>query len=138
MPGRGDIAPGQLKRQLPDILLADVIDGGADFRYRVVGTRLSEFFAFDPSRKLMSVALAPFGELTVQRTIATYRAVADRRAPLRITGSGSIYGQDPKHFDAWLAPLSEDGAIVNMILGTFVFVWDFAHQFRPPERSREV
>ncbi len=83
----------------------------------------------------MSEALAPFGEATVTATIESYRAVAQRRAPTRLSGSGSWYGQDPKHVDAFLAPLSDDGITVNMILGAFIFVWDHEHQFRNPSSS---
>jgi len=121
---------------LPHILLADVVDGGKDFRYRLVGVRLSQFFLSNPTGKLMTEALAPFGNETVRATVASYREVVERRAPVRLTGSGSIYGQDPKHFDAFLAPLSQADAEVNMILGTFVFLWDFAHPFRPPSDPR--
>jgi hypothetical protein len=135
MPSRDDISPAELKAQLPHILLADVVNGGADFRYRLVGTELRQFFLFEPSGKLMSEVIAPFGQATVAATLAAYRAVIERRAPLRLTGSGSWYGQHPKYFDAFLAPLSEDGKVVNMILGTFMFVWDFTHQFRPPVRE---
>ncbi|HEY0107327.1 MAG TPA: PAS domain-containing protein [Rhizomicrobium sp.] len=133
MPRRGDISPAQLHMQLPHILLADVIDGGRDFRYRLVGLQLLPFFHFEPSGRLMSDVLAPFGETTRQATLESYRSVIRRRAPMRITGSGTVYGQDPKHFDALLAPLSEDGISVDAILGTFVFVWDPAHAFRPPQ-----
>ena len=132
MPSRGDISPAQIRTQLPHILLADVIEGGKDFRYRLVGDRLVQFFHSDPTGKLMTEVIAPFGDETTRATLASYRRVVERRAPVRLTGSGSFFGQDPKHFDAFLAPLSNDGATVNMILGTFVFIWDPAHPFRPP------
>ena len=72
----------------------------------------------------MSQALAPFGPATVRRTIETYAKIVTRRAPLRIRGAGSLYAQNAKLFDALLAPLSDDGIRVNMILGTFQFEWD--------------
>lgn len=136
MPSRNDISPAQLKTQLPHILLADVIDGGIDFRYRLVGTQLRPFFLAEPSGKLISEVIAPFGESTVRETLDSYRSVIARRAPVRLTGAGSRYGQEPKLFDALLAPLSDDDVAVNMIIGTFVFVWDFEHQFRNPLDSR--
>ena len=136
MPGRNDISPAQLKAHLPYLLLADVIDGGADFRYRLVGTELRQFFRAEPSAKRMSEALAPFGAETVEATLMSYRAVVERRAPMRLTGAGSWYGQEFKLFDALLAPLSDDDTSVNMILGTFVFVWDEKNQFRDPRDSR--
>jgi len=131
MPGRNDISPAQLKTQLPHVLLVDVIDGGADFRYRLVGTQLRSFFPVEPSGKLMSEAIAPFGDQTSVATLGAYRSVVDRRIPLRLTGGGSWYGQKTKLFDAYLAPLSDDGTTPNMVLGTFVFEWDRDMQFQP-------
>lgn len=123
MPSRQDIVPSDMRAHLRHILIADVVDGGRDFRYRLIGTELQRYFSGNPSGKLMSEALAPFGQETVTRTIATYRWVVERRAPLRICGSGSLYNQDAKTFDALLTPLSDDGAVPNMIFGTFLFEW---------------
>ena len=126
MPRRRDISPAQMKAHLPHVLLADVVLGGEDFRYRVVGSELQRYFKANPTGKLMSEALASFGPETVRRTIDTYASALTRRAPLRIRGAGGLYGQSAKLFDAVLAPLSDDGETPNMILGTFEFVWDFA------------
>ena len=125
MPRRQDIAPAQMKAHLPNILLADVVLGGEDFRYRVVGSELQRYFKANPTGKLMSEALIPFGADTTKRTLETYRTVLARRGPLRIRGAGALYDQTAKFFDALLTPLSDDGAEPNMILGTFVFGWDF-------------
>lgn len=126
MPRRRDISPSDMRAYLRHVLLADVIDGGKDFRYRVVGTELQRYFKGNPTGKLMSEALAAFGIDTVRRTIETYASALARRTPLRIRGAGALYGQSAKLFDAVLAPLSDDGETPNMILGTFEFVWDFA------------
>jgi hypothetical protein len=125
MPRRSDIAPSDMKAYLPNILLADVVRGGEDFRYRVVGSQLQRYFSGNPTGMLMSDALTVFGVETVERTIQVYRRVVERRVPLRIRGAGSIYAQHAKLFDALLTPLSDDGENVNMVLGTFVFEWDF-------------
>ena len=125
MPRRQDIAPSAMKTHLAHILLADVVSGGEDFRYRLVGTELQRYFKGNPTGRLMSEALAPFGPQTVLRTIDTYATVVARRAPLRVRGTGALYAQNAKRFDALLAPLSDDGGTVNMVLGTFLFEWDF-------------
>jgi hypothetical protein len=131
MPARNDISPAQLKSQLPHILIADVIEGGADFRYRLVGTHLRGFFQSEPSGMLMSEIIAPFGDKTLEATLRAYRAAVAKRAPIRLTGAGSWFGQKTKLFDAYLAPLSDDDATPNMVLGTFVFEWDRDMQFQP-------
>lgn len=124
MPRRADISPAELKPYLPNILLADIVDGGRDFRYRLVGGHLHRSFAGNPTGKLMSETLQPFGQETVRRTVDIYAAVAGRRGPMRIRSAGSYYAQDLKIVDAILTPLSDDGTNVNMIFGTFQFVWD--------------
>lgn len=124
MPRRSDIVPADMRAHLRHILIADVIDGGKDFRYRLVGTELQRYFAGNPTGRLMSEAIAPFGASAVSRTIATYRTVVDRRVPLRIRGAGSIYNQNAKTFEALLTPLSDDGQTPNMIFGTFLFEWN--------------
>ena len=125
MPRRQDIAPSAMKAHLAHILLADVVNRGEDFRYRLVGSELQRYFKGNPTGRLMSEALAPFGPQTVQRTIDTYATVIARRAPLRVRGTGALYAQTAKRFDALLAPLSDDKGAANMVLGTFLFEWDF-------------
>jgi hypothetical protein len=131
MPSRRDIAPAAMKARLPHILLADVVEQGWDFRYRLIGGELQRYFHGNPTGKLMSEALAPFGPDTVRRTIETYAQVVARRTPMRIRGAGSLYAQNAKRFDALLTPLSDDGLRVNMVLGTFLFEWD-ARAVRAP------
>jgi hypothetical protein len=79
----------------------------------------------------MSEVLAPFGDRTCEATLQAYRCVIKRRAPLRLTGGGIWYGQKTKLFDAYLAPLSDDGTTPNMVLGSFVFEWDREMRFQP-------
>lgn len=131
MPTRHDISPAQLKPQLPHILLVDVIDGGKDFRYRLIGTQLRQFFPGDPTGRVMSEVLAPFGAASVEATLGSYRGVMQKRAPMRITGSGSWFAQSPKYFDSMLTPLSDDGETINMIFGAFLFEWDNDGQYQP-------
>jgi hypothetical protein len=126
MPSRRDIIPSEIRSHLPSVLLVDVIGDGEDFRYRLVGTRLHDYFPEVPTGKLMSALLAPFGHDTVQGTLDVYRTVMKERRPQRIKGDGAWYGQDPKLFDAVLAPLSDDGDHVNMIFGAFKFAWNTA------------
>ena len=124
IPRRADISPSELKPHLANVLLADVVDEGRDFRYRLVGSHLHRSFAGNPTGKLMSEILRPFGAETVRRTIDMYAAVIARRGPLRVRTSGSYYAQDLKIVDAILTPLSDDGEEVNMIFGTFQFTWN--------------
>ena len=121
MPSRADIIPAELTPQLPQILLADVLEAGNDFRYRLVGTRLTRYFPMGATGKTFAEALAPFGAATVEGTIAVYRSVVTQRQAALIKGPGQYYHQDAKTFEAVLMPLSEDDSHVTMILGAFEF-----------------
>ena len=124
LPSREQIRPAEIKAWLPHILLVDVLEGGADFRYRVVGTRIMQDFTTSPTGRRMSDVIAPFGAPAVNETLRVYRGVVEGRAPLQMRGSGAWYAQGAKTFDAVLAPLSDDGERVNMIFGAFVFVFE--------------
>lgn len=41
-PARGDIDPVEIPHLLPDLALVDVVDGGARFLFRLIGTRIVE------------------------------------------------------------------------------------------------
>jgi hypothetical protein len=121
MPSRADIVPAELKAELPHILLADVLEDGQDFRYRVLGTRLTRYFPERATGKTFTDALAPFGAATVAGTISVYRSIVREREPVLIKGPGEYYHQDAKTFEAVLMPLSDDELRVTMIFGAFEF-----------------
>jgi hypothetical protein len=121
MPSRADIDPGELKPLLPQILLVDVLWGGADFRYRLLGTRLTRYFPERATGKTFREALASFGEETVAGTLNVYRQIVEHRLPALVSGPGEYYHQEAKRFHAILTPLSDDGENVSMIFGAFEF-----------------
>ena len=121
MPSRADIVPSELTLHLPQILLADVLNEGRDFRYRLLGTRLTRYFPEGATGKTFTEALAPFGSLTVSGTIDVYRSIVNERQAALIKGPGEYYHQEAKTFEAILMPLSDDDLNVTMIFGAFEF-----------------
>jgi hypothetical protein len=121
MPSRADIVPAELTLHLPQILLADVLDGGRDFRYRLLGTSLTHYFPQRATGKTFTDALSAFGAATVAGTIAVYRSIVNERQAALIKGPGEYYHQDAKTFEAVLMPLSDDDFNVTMIFGAFEF-----------------
>src|SRR3546814_20724645 len=59
-PARSEIAPEEIKRLLPFVLLLDVLDAGRHFRFRLVGTDPAS--GLDPPAKPQPES-APAGEL---------------------------------------------------------------------------
>ncbi len=54
LPARADLRPEELKPWLGNLIVLDVIDGGRDFRYRLVGVNVVRQAGFDMTGKLLS------------------------------------------------------------------------------------
>jgi hypothetical protein len=76
----GQIDPFQLQPALGFIALVDVVDRGADFRYRLFGSKIALVSGFDVTGRLVSQH--PASPYIVAFTLAAYRAVLQRGEPM--------------------------------------------------------
>jgi hypothetical protein len=121
MPSRADIRPAEMKEYLGWIILVDVLPGVDDFRYRTIGSRVTQYFLEDSTGKTVSETFAPYGEAAVNGTLAVHRKTARDGVVLRSYGGAGWLGRSFLDFDAIYLPLSDDGTSVNMILSAFTF-----------------
>src|ERR1700688_3416251 len=74
MPARNDFTPRDMKAYLRRIHLYDVVEGGRDFRIRLLGTSMTIGMGQDPTGKLMSAFPDPvwllLGSKTVEQVLA--------------------------------------------------------------------
>lgn len=112
-PGRADIDPLELKFILPQVLIFDVLDGGADFRARVAGTATYALHNADITGDLLST-LKP---KEFARTILLhYQGIIAHQQP---TYSRTGYWEGNFEAEAYHAlrlPLSSNGRDIDMIL----------------------
>lgn len=54
MPDRADIRPSEIARFMPNIIIAEAVNGGEDFRTRLFGTALVELLGEERTGKLLS------------------------------------------------------------------------------------
>ena len=113
MPTRADISPKELRRSLRHIHMYDVMEGGRDFRARLVGTGVFPGLDEDQTGKLVSAHPDPgirlrFGAL-LSHVAAT--GMPARSLSVRVTGSLLM---DARTEGLWL-PLGE-GRTVQQIL----------------------
>ena len=123
MPSRSDIDPAEIVRLLPFIALVDVIpDTPIEKRYRVrlVGTQLVEFHQKDwTGKQIFDVTSSE----AAQRIVQAGEFCVNHHRPW--LSSGKLYWanhKSAKQFEIVIAPLSADGAIVNMLLALLVIV----------------
>lgn len=126
MPRRADIDPTEITALLPNLRLTEVLDGGTRYRYRLVGTAIVAAYGVESTGRYLD-------ELCGERrdfVEGLYRAVCDRRRPLYAKTAYLGPWQAPNIASRVMAPLSEDGETVNMVLAVLTF--DGQQPRRPP------
>ena len=121
MPSRADIKPAEMKEYLGWIILIDVLPSFEDFRFRMIGTRVSQYFLADATGQTMREAFAAYGDAVANGVIATHRKTARDQVVVRAFGGAGWLGRSFLDFDAIYLPLSDDGVNANMILSAFTF-----------------
>lgn len=121
MPSRADIRPSELKEHLGWVLMIEVFPDLSDFRYRLMGTLVTEYFLTDATGKTVTEAFAERGPAAAKAVKALLRKTARERMPVRAYGDAGWIAPGYEEFDALYLPLSDDGEQVNMILHGFVF-----------------
>jgi hypothetical protein len=110
-PARRDLAMEELKPWLGHLLVLEVIDGGADFVYRVYGTAISAFFGNDLTGKRLSEVDQPTQDVVGKEyrdVVATLRPTYGVRAPRTFREHTLVARAN--------LPLSHDGHAVDQLL----------------------
>jgi hypothetical protein len=118
-PLRSDFDPIDIPNLLPHIMLFDVIDGGQDFRYRVIGGAIRSMFFENYTGRLLSTQpnVEPDGPLMthVRQAVQTGRPV---RSPIEYIGPQSNF----RKLDEINLPLSDEIGQVTHLLVCMVLV----------------
>ena len=122
LPLRTSFTPQKVRGNLPWVVTADALPDCSDFRFRVVGSRVAEYFLGNGTGKLIREAFDGADEGFVDATLWLYKRTCSERTPIRLTGPSSTY----KHtyfpnFDALYLPYSSDGERTDRIVNVFTF-----------------
>ena len=120
MPSRADLVLSEIKPHLAWMSLLEVLPGAADFRYRLIGTRITLYFAADTTGKTVSESYAETPEAR-DIMLALLRQVVDTKTPIRTYGNLAWLGRGLEDFESLFLPLSDDGETVHGIMNPFVF-----------------
>lgn len=69
MPDRADIRPSEIVKLLPNIILAEAVNGGEDFRTRIFGTALVELLGEERTGMLLSEFAEEGGHATDPKAV---------------------------------------------------------------------
>ncbi len=114
MPARADLDPLDMpKLALKDMGLMDVVEGGRDFHYRLVGTHNVNRMGLDiTGRRASEVYQGQYLDFLM----AIYRAVVARRSCILSIGEFTIAGPSNLSTTRLLMPLSATGDQIDMIV----------------------
>ena len=119
LPSRADLDPTEiLPALLPHVFLVDVVDGGRDFRYRLVGTHIVESVGFEYTGRLVSEFMRGREEEMQARD---YHRLVESREPQHVICNMVAFGRDYMRFERVVCPLSSDGEAIDMIFGGLCF-----------------
>ena len=114
MPSRSDLDPLEMRPWLPQTILVEPVDDGADFRIRLAGTDVREKLGYEVTGRLLSTL--PTAPDVVQAVLADFREAAESGLPsCRVHQHYNPVMNRPVRFERLIAPLSEDGTNVNML-----------------------
>ncbi len=118
MPLRATIDPAEIPALLPHMMLVDTAEELEDFRYRLFGTSVCQGFGFDRT----GVRFGDLPRIDNYDTVyegywKTYQTGEPHYFPGRIVSNQKDYIS----YSRLTLPLSEEGDIVDVILGGVVF-----------------
>jgi hypothetical protein len=121
MPSRGDIKASEIKDHLGWVMLVEVLPDISDFRYRLIGTLVTQYFLSDGTGRTVSEIYDKSNPAAGKGIAAIFRKCARDKAVIHAFGNANWIGDGFEKFDCICLPLSEDGERVNMILHAFTF-----------------
>lgn len=119
LPSRSDFEIDELMPWFGHVIIMDVIDGGRDFRYRMIGTRITEFLDRDYTGKCVSEC--EYGEGRA-KVVDTFRRPIIVQGPVHRSGQ-VIWAADKtwRRYDSVHCPLARDADTPEFTIGVLYF-----------------
>ena len=117
-PTRRDIDPLEIPRLLPYVMLVDVLDGAADFRYRLVGTHVTTIHGADNTGKRVSEC---FGPNEREQVVALFRRVVREGVAIAFRGRPKRRDNRVLEYEIVHLPLRAENGAVGIVLAGLEF-----------------
>jgi hypothetical protein len=111
MPARSDIDPSEIRSLLPHFTLVEVTEGR--FRFRLVGTAVTDDFGRDPTGTFIGSNVSP--PAFAAALVSAYERVRETGEPIFTAGDYRAPSGLTHAVARLLLPLADDGRAVNMI-----------------------
>ena len=114
LPRRADLRPEEMRAVLPYVFLVDVTHAPLAFRFRLVGTKITEWAEKEYTG--LTVDEATYGPQW-RRVFDVYAEVVNSRRPRLDIWDAPWVSREFVHYERLIAPLSSDGETIDMLFG---------------------
>ena len=122
MPNRTEIDPFELRAHLPYLGLLDVLCHGTDFRYRLLGTAITDRFARNSTGCTVTEVYGGGDPLLFQWMLAIYQNAVTARLPVLGCGTLRAVGKDYLRFEVLNLPFAGADGEVGVIMSRARFL----------------
>lgn len=126
-----DFIPKEVRSNLRWVVLIDALPDYEDFRYRLVGSSVCEYFLGDGTGRTIREAFAGMDELA-EGIINLCRRACVLGRPIRVTGPSNLVNDvffPP--YDSLYLPYATGGQKADRLVNTFVFNYGAIREKRP-------
>ena len=113
LPARSDFPAESLKPWMGCITLVDVVRDPMRFRWRLIGTTVTEHMGRDSGGKWFEDL---YDAPTLAKHVSAYRTAVERGGPAYFRGNLQYVNKDYRYFNSVHLPLAEDGTTVDMLM----------------------
>ena len=122
LPPRSQLRPTEMRTYLASMTLAEALPGMDDFLFRIVGTKVAQYFLADATGKTVRQLYAAATKPVVDGIVKLHRAPLKSAAPLLIHASATLVeGLYFSAFDVLYLPLANDKGEGSFVLGAYNF-----------------
>lgn len=113
MPTRGEVDPLDIPKLLPNIVLIDVVGDPPQFRYRLIGTRITEMAERDATGRWLDSDL--YGD-SLDRVLWDLRACVAQAAPVAVRQAVQFIPKDWLVIESVVLPFGQSATSIEVLM----------------------
>jgi hypothetical protein len=139
LPVRDSFVPKDVGGKLAWVVVLDALPECTDFRYRVVGARVCDYYGTNATGKTVRKAFEDIDPAIGKTVVWIMRKACSNCCPIQLAGPAIVISEAfCPAYDSLYMPYSSDGAIADRIVSAFVFNPVMLVGSRDPKRMIEA
>jgi len=122
MPSRSQLRPSEIRSHIASITLVEALPGMDDFRFRIVGTKVAQYFLANATGKTVRQLYAGAVKPVIDGIVRLHRSPIETAEPLLIHASATLVeGRYFTPFDVLYLPLANEAGEGAFVAAAYSF-----------------